>query len=90
MEATLLQDELFRCCKVIQETAMDGYESVLEGVSSSNTPVHVLDLECPSLSSDSEKAANDTATVEREIIKRRKLGSFKNDSSFQCSQVQQC
>ncbi|XP_057488226.1 putative cyclin-D6-1 [Actinidia eriantha] len=86
------EDELFRCCKVIQETAMDGYESVLEAVSSSNTPVHVLDLDCPSSSSDSEKKPNDTATVrvEREIIKRRKIGGFKNDSSFQRSQVQQC
>ena len=92
MEATLLQDELFRCCKLIQETAMDGYESVLEGVSSSNTPVHVLELVCPSSSSDSEKKPSDTTTVrvESEIIKRRKIGGFKNDSSFQRSQVQQC
>ncbi|KAA8524490.1 hypothetical protein F0562_010913 [Nyssa sinensis] len=88
------KEELFECCNVMQDIAMDGYESVLDIVSSSSTPVNVLDWHCSSStsSSDSEKTNTTeaiTSTVDRDI-KRRKISGFRNDKTFQFSQIQQC
>ncbi|KAL7000270.1 hypothetical protein U1Q18_001418 [Sarracenia purpurea var. burkii] len=94
------EEKLFRCCNEMQEIAMDGYESVMEGVSSSNSAVNVLDVQCWSSSSnDSGEMTNgcdainttiSTVRVEREDVKRRKISGFENDNSFQLSQIQQC
>uniref|UniRef100_A0A5B7BP54 Putative cyclin-D6-1 n=1 Tax=Davidia involucrata TaxID=16924 RepID=A0A5B7BP54_DAVIN len=89
------KEELFGCCNVMQDIAMDGYESVLDIVSRSNTPVNVLDRHCSSSSSDSEKKTNTseaitstTIRVERDI-KRQKISGFRNNNTFQLSQIQQ-
>ncbi|CAK9161614.1 unnamed protein product [Ilex paraguariensis] len=91
------KESLFSCCNMIKEIAMDGYESVLEMVSRSSTPVNVLDLPCSSSSSssDSEKAnpteGSGTGTIRLEKdLKRRKIGGFRGDNTFQLSQIQQC
>ncbi|XAR68054.1 hypothetical protein NMG60_11003051 [Bertholletia excelsa] len=100
------KDELFRCQSVVLGIAMDGYESVMEAVSSSSTPVNVLDRRCSSSDSglsfqneetnDSEEG-NTSTTITKVLrldrdLKRRKVCSFENDrtSSFQLSQVQHC
>ncbi|KAI8005973.1 putative cyclin-D6-1 [Camellia lanceoleosa] len=89
------KDELFNCCNLMQDIAMDGYESVLELASSSRTPANVLDRHFSSSSSnsDSEKtnttaeAITTTTTTARLVrdTKRQKISSFKNDNSFQLS-----
>ncbi|KAF8391433.1 hypothetical protein HHK36_023738 [Tetracentron sinense] len=81
------KENLFDCCNVMQDIAMDGYESVFDIMSSSDTPVNVLDRHC--WSSESEKTTSSTITAERDI-KRRKISDFCNDSTFQISQIQQC
>ncbi|THG22384.1 putative cyclin-D6-1 [Camellia sinensis] len=89
------KDELFNCCNLMQDIAMDGYESVLELASSSRTPANVLDRHFSSSSSnsDSEKTntaaeaitnTTTTARLERDT-KRQNISSFKNDNSFQLS-----
>ncbi|KAL2483280.1 putative cyclin-D6-1 [Forsythia ovata] len=45
------KNNLLNCYNLMQEIAMDGYESVLDMGSSSCTPVNVLDLQCSSSSS---------------------------------------
>ncbi|CAA2980652.1 putative cyclin-D6-1 [Olea europaea var. sylvestris] len=45
------KNSLLNCYNLMQEIAMDGYESVLDMGSSSFTPVNVLDLQCSSTSS---------------------------------------
>ncbi|CAI9787614.1 unnamed protein product [Fraxinus pennsylvanica] len=45
------KNDLLNCYNLMQEIAMDGYESVLDMESSSCTPVNVLDLHCSSGSS---------------------------------------
>lgn len=86
------QEELLDCCDLMQEVAMDGYESVVfDNVSSSDTPVNVLDHHF--LSSESEK----TSIVRPESeIKRRKISDFccntTNDATFHqlSQQMQRC
>ncbi|XP_043696581.1 putative cyclin-D6-1 isoform X1 [Telopea speciosissima] len=79
--------KLFDCCNVMQGIVMDGYESVL---SSSDTPVNVLDLHCSS--SESEKTISiGTTTIRAERdLKRRKISDFCNKKTFQLSQIQHC
>ncbi|KAI8551816.1 hypothetical protein RHMOL_Rhmol06G0215900 [Rhododendron molle] len=59
------EENLVNCWNLMQEIAMDGYESVWEGVSSSSTPVNVLDIQfCSSTtttSSDSGKTKNNSS-----------------------------
>ncbi|GMP67038.1 hypothetical protein CsSME_00027161 [Camellia sinensis var. sinensis] len=92
------KDELFNCCNLMQDISMDGHESVLELASSSRTPVNVLDRHFPRASSNSENEKTNTTTeaittttttarLERDT-KRQKISSFKNDNSFQLSQIQ--
>lgn len=59
----LFQVSFVRCNNVMQEIAMDGYESVLDTVSSTNTPVNVLDRQWPSCSSESENRDTEYGTI---------------------------
>ncbi|XP_010277890.1 PREDICTED: putative cyclin-D6-1 [Nelumbo nucifera] len=88
------KENLFDCCRMMQDIVIDGYESVFDMVSSSDTPVNVLDQYYSS--SESEKTGSSISiatptikTAERDI-KRRKLSDFCNDNAFQLSQIQQC
>ncbi|XAR55445.1 hypothetical protein NMG60_11035515 [Bertholletia excelsa] len=88
------KEKLLKCCNVMKDVAMDGYESVLEGLSSSGTPVSVLDRRCSSPSFGDEKTETSegntiTGRLDRDT-KRRKISSFRNDNSLQLSQIQQC
>ncbi|KAH9744364.1 putative cyclin-D6-1 [Citrus sinensis] len=87
-------------------TSMDDeYESEIDLVSSSYTPVNVLD--CRVSSSESDKtnvtttdtkatsSSSDSSTTSTELsperdTKRRKLSSYRNNHSIQLSQTQQC
>ena len=64
--------------------AMEDYESVLDMVSSSNTPANVLDLHCSSSSSsDIEQTNPSEATFRLEKVpKRRKIGGFKSQNEY--------
>ncbi|XP_042518007.1 putative cyclin-D6-1 [Macadamia integrifolia] len=82
------EEKLFDCCNAMQGIVKDGYESVL---SSSETPVNVLDIHC--FSSESDKTisiATTTVTVRAERdLKRRKISDFCNEKTFQRSQIRQ-
>ncbi|KAJ4975730.1 hypothetical protein NE237_000836 [Protea cynaroides] len=66
------KESLFDCCNVMQAIVMDGYESVFDRVSSTDTPDNVLDLHCSS--SDSDKTISIVTTTVRaeRDLKRRK------------------
>ncbi|CDP11895.1 unnamed protein product [Coffea canephora] len=78
------KENLLNCCKMMQEMAMEDYESVLDMVSSSNTPANVLDLHCSSSSSsDIEQTNPSEATFRLEKVpKRRKIGGFKSQNAY--------
>ncbi|KAF8414011.1 hypothetical protein HHK36_002009 [Tetracentron sinense] len=85
------KEKLFDCCIVMQGIAIDGYESVFDIASSSDTSVNVLDRHFSS--SESEKTTSSLAatTLRAETdIKRRKISDFCNENAFQLSQIQQC
>ncbi|XP_010268904.1 PREDICTED: putative cyclin-D6-1 [Nelumbo nucifera] len=86
------KENLFDCCKVMQDVVIDGYGSAFDIVSSSDTPDNVLDQQYSS--TESEKTGSTIATTviraaERDI-KRRKINDFCSDNTFQLSQIQQC
>ncbi|KAG5596993.1 hypothetical protein H5410_038225 [Solanum commersonii] len=74
------KDDLLSCYDVIQEIAKKEYESILEMVSSTSTPVNVLDVQM-SWSSDNEPIEEDTSVNaissnrgrEDNLTKRRKI-----------------
>jgi cyclin D6 len=79
----LLQENLLQCYNAMQEIAMDGYRSQFDMVSSSDTPVNVLDQHFSS--SESEKTNGTIETISTNIsnkiwaekdIKRRKISAF--------------
>uniref|UniRef100_A0A5B7BHH4 Putative cyclin-D6-1 n=1 Tax=Davidia involucrata TaxID=16924 RepID=A0A5B7BHH4_DAVIN len=71
------KNNLFSCCNVMQEIAMEGYESVLAMVSL-----------CSSSSSDSQET-NTTTSLESGM-KLRKISGFRDDNTLQLSQIQHC
>lgn len=74
---------MLQCYKVIQDIAMEGYESVLEMVSSSDTAVNVLDHHF--LSSESERTDGNLAAHNH---KRTKITHFAdNNHSVHISQL---
>ncbi|CAK9161600.1 unnamed protein product [Ilex paraguariensis] len=88
------KDNLLSCYNVMQETAMDGYQSALGMVSSSSTPVNVLDLQSSSSSSSekinpTETNATGSIRLERDL-KRRKIDGLRGHNTFQLSQILQC
>ncbi|XP_009775328.1 putative cyclin-D6-1 [Nicotiana tabacum] len=87
------KDDLLSCYNVMQEIAKEGYESVLDIVSSTSTPVNVLDLQLSSSwSSDNEPITKSedscggvlnamaTSSNRQENLKRRKI--IDNSSAF--------
>ncbi|KAK2985910.1 hypothetical protein RJ640_008126 [Escallonia rubra] len=87
--------KLSQCYNAMQDIAMEGYESLLDTVSSSSTPVAVLDRQCSSSNSDSdseptnsEVTVSPTTWLERDS-KRRKISCFGSDNTHQLSQIQQ-
>ncbi|XP_058073132.1 putative cyclin-D6-1 [Magnolia sinica] len=76
------KEKLLDCYNLMQDMVMDGYGLILfDGVSSTDTPVNVLDCHC--LSSESEKTSNSSSSG-----KRRKIGDF--ETFHQISQIQHC
>lgn len=76
----------------MQETAMDGYKSQFDMVSSSDTPVNVLDRHF--LSSESENTNGTVVMISSDgsnktwpekDIKRRKISALCNDQTVQLS-----
>lgn len=99
-----LQDELLDCYSAMQDVAMEGYESVFDIISRSDTPINVLDQSFSNSEDGDEKAtggssgAISTSTITRtslrpeRLLKRRKVSDHCCDSShtFQLSKFQQC
>ncbi|XP_042519541.1 putative cyclin-D6-1 [Macadamia integrifolia] len=76
------KESLFDCCNVMQGIVIDGYESVFDVVSSSDTPANVLDLHCSS--SDSDKTlsiATTTVRAERDLRRRKRTTTTSYDIS---------
>ncbi|XP_044465835.1 putative cyclin-D6-1 [Mangifera indica] len=90
------KEKMLECYNCIEDIVMDGYESGIETVSSSETPVNILDRRFSS--SESDKTLGSTTTIttsntehspERDA-KRRKMNAFCGNHSNQLSQTQQC
>ncbi|XP_030546363.1 putative cyclin-D6-1 [Rhodamnia argentea] len=100
------KDELLDCYSAMQDVATEGYESVLDIISRSDTPINVLDQSFSNSEDGDEKAtgggsgggAISTSTITRTSLrserrlKRRKVSDHCCDSPhpFQLSQFQQC
>lgn len=84
-----IQANLSKCNDVMEEIAMESYESMLDMVSSSNTntAINVLDQDWSSSSSDCSNA-HIIDTEARGDFKRQKI-SFRSDETFQLSHIQQ-
>ncbi|KAI4322606.1 hypothetical protein L6164_022283 [Bauhinia variegata] len=88
------KESILLCYNEIQDLAMEGYESVFDMVSSSesDTPVNVLDHHF--LSSESEKTNGTTTAAtalrQEKDPKRRKISDYGNNCTVQISQTQQC
>ncbi|KAH7545892.1 putative cyclin-D6-1 [Ziziphus jujuba] len=92
-------ESLLKCLNLMQEMVMmQGYESILETVSSSRTPMSVLDRHFMMTNSESDNTCSNTTTTtttdaiavaEKRQIKRRKLSDFCSKSGFQISQSNQ-
>ncbi|XVE49824.1 hypothetical protein DITRI_Ditri01bG0113000 [Diplodiscus trichospermus] len=88
------KENMLECYNSMQEIAKEGYESIFDMVSSSNTPVNVLDQHFSSSESETTNGIVTTATsitLRRERdIKRRKINDNRNNQSVHLSQVQHC
>ncbi|KAI6697425.1 hypothetical protein NL676_017544 [Syzygium grande] len=100
------KDELLDCYSAMQDVAMEGYESVYDSISRSDTPITVLDQSFSNSEDGDEKAtggggAISTSTITRttllrseRLLKRRKVSSdhccCDSSHTFQLSQFQQC
>ncbi|XP_031249927.1 putative cyclin-D6-1 [Pistacia vera] len=88
------KEKMLECYNCIEDIMMDGYESGFETVSSSDTPVNVLDRRFSSSESDKTLGSTTTTTtapntqhsLERDA-KRRKMNGFCDN--HQLSQAQQ-
>lgn len=71
------KEELFACYNLMQEAVMDCYGSVVfDRVSSSDTPVNVLDHHCLSSESERTSSCSSAILISEAEIKRRKVGDF--------------
>lgn len=89
------KENLSKCFDTMQEMVeMEGYESILDTMSSSRTPSSVVDYKCAK--SESQQVTNSssitttTVTPEKREIKRRKINGFCCESKFQLSRTQHC
>ncbi|KAF5746014.1 hypothetical protein HS088_TW06G00179 [Tripterygium wilfordii] len=90
------KESMQQCFNVMQEIAIDGYETVFDEMSSSDTPVNVLDRHFSGSVSEKTNGTTTTASssslrTERDI-KRRKINGHcnNNNQTVQISQVQHC
>ncbi|XP_048327252.1 putative cyclin-D6-1 isoform X1 [Ziziphus jujuba] len=86
------KENMFQCYNVMQTMVLEGYEFVFEVVSSSVTPVNVLDQQYSCSESGITNETNST-TIPRlkRGIKRRKISDYcNNDQTVQISQIRQC
>ncbi|KAI4334039.1 hypothetical protein L6164_018779 [Bauhinia variegata] len=85
------KESILQCYNVIQDVAIQGYESVFNMVASSDTPMNVLDHHF--LSSESEITNGTTAAATalglEKDLKRRKISDHGNNRTVQISQTQQ-
>ncbi|KAI9075295.1 hypothetical protein K1719_042700 [Acacia pycnantha] len=83
------KETMLQCYSVIRDIAMEGYESVLDMVSSSDTAVNVLDhhfLSSESERTDGNPAAATTLRQEKDL-KRRKINDYGDNLTVHISQV---
>ncbi|XP_054816523.1 putative cyclin-D6-1 [Prosopis cineraria] len=83
------KETMLQCYNVIRDIAMEGYESVLDMVSSSDTPVNVLDhhfLSSESERTDGNPAAATTLRQEKDL-KRRKINDCGDNLTAHISQA---
>ncbi|KAF8043233.1 hypothetical protein BT93_A1547 [Corymbia citriodora subsp. variegata] len=98
------KDEFLDCYSAMQDVAMEGYESVFDAISRSDTPINVLDQSFSNSEDGEEKAtagggggggAISTSTVTRtslrpeRLLKRRKVSEHCCDSSSLAFQLSQ-
>ncbi|KAK3445998.1 hypothetical protein EUGRSUZ_A01768 [Eucalyptus grandis] len=99
------KDELLDCYSAMQDVAMEGYESVFDVISRSDTPINVLDQSFSNSEDGDEKAtgggggggggAISTSTITRtslrseRLLKRRKVADHCCDSSSRAFQLLQ-
>ncbi|KAF5741474.1 hypothetical protein HS088_TW10G00471 [Tripterygium wilfordii] len=92
------KESMQQCYNTMQEIAIDGYDSLFDAVSSSDTPVNVLDRHFSSAVSEKTNGtttitANGSSSVrtERDIKRRKITGHYNNNNqTVQISQVQHC
>ncbi|XP_031276309.1 putative cyclin-D6-1 [Pistacia vera] len=88
------KENLLQCFDTMQEmVAMEAHESVMDTMSSTGTPISVLDCKCTKSASekmDSSSSTTATFRPEKREIKRRKISGFCSESRFQLSRIQQC
>ncbi|KAJ0081118.1 hypothetical protein Patl1_10920 [Pistacia atlantica] len=88
------KENLLQCFDTMQEmVAMEAHESVMDTMSSTGTPISVLDYKCTKSASekmDSSSSTTATFRPEKREIKRRKISGFCSESKFQLSRIQQC
>lgn len=88
----ILQENLLQCSNAMQDIVIDGYESVFDMVSSSVTPVNVLDQQFSSTESERTNgtiSGSSTSRSERDIKRRRIIG-YCDNLTVQISRIQQC
>ncbi|KAK4777390.1 hypothetical protein SAY87_017577 [Trapa incisa] len=91
LDCSLVNKEgVWSCYGAIQETTMEGgYEQVFEVVSSSGTPINVLDLQCSASVSGATTGgtspASDSVTSER-LLKRMRREDLVSNHTVQISQ----
>uniref|UniRef100_A0A6M2EKS3 B-like cyclin n=1 Tax=Populus davidiana TaxID=266767 RepID=A0A6M2EKS3_9ROSI len=86
------KENLLQCYNAMQETAMDGYKSQFDMVSSSDTPVNVLDRHFSSSESENTNGTvvmipsnGSNKTWPEKDIKRRKISALCNNQTVQLS-----
>lgn len=88
-----LQETLMSCYSIIDDIAIDGYISVPSVAGSTETPVNVLDRHCLSYESEVNTTSTEATAGMGRVetgIKRRRIGDFCNEKTFQLSQIQGC
>lgn len=84
----ICQDGVASCCSAIQEAVVERYGSAVDVVSSSDTPMNVLDLQLFSTSESGATTgtspASATAGPER-LLKRRRMGESISKQTVQIS-----
>ncbi|KAI3457276.1 hypothetical protein Pfo_013939 [Paulownia fortunei] len=87
------KENLLHCYDLMQDVAMEGYESVLAMDSSSCTPANVLDLHCfsSSISGSQTNQMSETENNASEIrgLRHQKVENFSTDNSSQLSEAPQ-